>query len=52
MRQCRNRYILADSSKFGSISAVTFAALEDAVILTDEIPEGYQKENGIVKCGE
>lgn len=52
MRQCRDRYILADSSKFGSISAVTFAALEDAVILTDEIPEGYQKENGIVKCGE
>ena len=52
MRQCRNRYILADSSKFGSISAVTFAALENAVILTDEIPEGYQKENGIVKCGE
>lgn len=33
-------YILADSTKFGNTSQVTFAALKDAVILTERQPEG------------
>lgn len=32
-------YILADSSKFGSVSAASFANIEDAIIITDELPD-------------
>ena len=41
MEQCSMRYILADHSKFGNISSVTFAAFQSAEILTDQKVEGY-----------
>ena len=50
MCQCRKCYILADSTKFGNISAVTFASYESALILTEKLPEGYQKERKIILC--
>ena len=50
MYQCRTCYVLADSTKFGNISAVTFASYESALILTEKIVEGYQKEQKIILC--
>lgn len=35
--QCKERYVLADSSKLGKISSVTFGDFEDAVIVTSSI---------------
>ncbi len=35
--QCRKPYILCDPEKFNQISPITFAAFEDAVILTTEV---------------
>lgn len=32
-------YILADSSKFGLVSAITFAGLESGTIITDKLPD-------------
>lgn len=42
MGQCRKAYVLADSSKFNNISSITFANIEDATILTDQLPAGYE----------
>lgn len=36
--RCRDKYVLADASKFQKTSNVTFASLDDAVILTDQTP--------------
>ena len=47
--QCRKGYILSDASKFDHVSSVTFAALHDAVILTDRRPEGYQDCDNIIE---
>lgn len=47
--QCRKGYILSDVSKFDHVSSVTFAALHDAVILTDQRPEGYQDCDNILE---
>lgn len=42
LEHSRKKYILADSSKFGNISSVTFAPINEAEILTDrETPEGF-----------
>lgn len=50
MGQCRQRYIVADSTKFGNISAVTFAPFQAGIILTDQIPEGYEKSEILIEC--
>lgn len=41
MEQCRERYVLGDSSKFGRVSAVTFTDFKEAEILTESLVEGY-----------
>ena len=42
MRQTENCYVLADSQKFGTVSSVTFAPFDGAIILTEtEVPEGF-----------
>ena len=43
MSQCRKRYVLSDSSKFGHVSSVTFSRMEDVTIITDDIPPEYKK---------
>lgn len=48
LRHCKNPYILADASKFDSVSPVKFAGFEDALIITDKIPEGYQGCDNII----
>ena len=50
MRQCRIRYVLADSTKFGNISAVTFASFDAGIILTEKIVEGYQAGEKLILC--
>lgn len=48
MEQCQDRYVLSDASKFGKISAVTFAGFQAAGILTDCSLEGYSECENIV----
>lgn len=38
VEQARQVFVLADYSKFGNVSSVTFASLERGVILTDRRP--------------
>lgn len=42
-------YVLADSSKFGKVSAVTICPLEKACILTDRVPDDQYRQHGILK---
>jgi len=39
MGRCRNRYILADSSKFSQICPVTFGKFSDSVVITNRVTE-------------
>lgn len=44
MKQCLTGYVLADATKFGNISAVTFAPFGSGIILTDRRVEGYEED--------
>lgn len=48
MQQCRERYVLADSSKFGVVGPVTFSSFYHATILTEQIVKGYGGMKNIV----
>lgn len=53
MEQTQKCFVVCDHSKFYKVSPVTFGSLEDAVILTDEIPEGaFSEMPNIVKAEE
>lgn len=53
MRRCMRKYVLCDSSKFSRVSPVSFGALADAVVLTDDIPEErYRRFSNIRKVEE
>lgn len=45
---CKKRYVVADSSKFGSISPVGFADFDDAVIITDKLKKGYEDCGNVI----
>ncbi|MEE8886886.1 MAG: DeoR/GlpR family DNA-binding transcription regulator [Eubacteriales bacterium] len=47
-RQCGTGLILADSTKFDSVSSVTFAPFENARILTEAVPERYRSCQNII----
>jgi len=50
MANCRERYILADESKFNQISPVTFAAFESCTVLTtDPVPGAYRKCRNVIE---
>ena len=51
MGQCRECFILADHSKFGNVSSVTFGAFQSGTILTDDCPEEYKSSGNVVICG-
>ena len=38
MAQCRHAYVLCDSTKLGQTSLVSFAAIDEAVLICDQIP--------------
>lgn len=42
-------YVLADSSKFGKVSAVTICPLEKACIITDHLPDAAYAQQAIIK---
>lgn len=46
--QCRERYVLGDSSKFGNVSSVTFGRFYDSRMITEQIPEGYKDCENII----
>jgi len=49
MEQCRESFVLCDSSKFGQVSSVTFAGFLGTQILTEKKTIGYEEcENVIV----
>lgn len=49
MMGCRERYVLADASKFNQISSITFASFESAVVITTGLNEAaYQKCENII----
>ena len=50
MAQCREAYVLCDHSKFETVSSVTFASLQDAVILTDETVPEYRGIARLTQC--
>ena len=43
-------YILADHSKFGVVSSVTFSDLKNCCIITDEEPDKKYKDQTIIKA--
>lgn len=50
--QCRRPYILCDADKFHQISPISFAAFEDAVILTTEVrSSSYKGAKNIIETG-
>ena len=50
MKRCRRKYVLCDSSKFNKVSPVCFGNLQDAVVLTDCIPDArYRRFSNIRK---
>ena len=51
MGQCREVFVLADHSKFGNISSVTFGSFQNGTILTDTCPEEYKNSGNVVICG-
>lgn len=53
VEQARQVFVLADYSKFGNVSSVTFASLERGVILTDRRPpESFGAVRNIKVVGE
>lgn len=53
LSRCRERYILADSSKFDHVSSIAFAQLDNVTVITDSIPEDYSDFDILsVKGGE
>lgn len=48
MRQCQQSFVLCDYSKFNHVSSVSFAGMEDAVIITDRMVKGYGEFEHIV----
>ena len=42
-------YVLADSSKFGKVSTVTFGTLNSSAIITDDLPDQRYLEQTVVK---
>lgn len=51
--RCRQRYVLADKSKFKRIFPVSFGKLEDAIIITDKLEDAkYRDLTTIIEVSE
>ena len=42
-------YVLADSSKFGRVSSVTYAPMDRGCIITDELPDESWRKYTVIK---
>ena len=47
MEHSKEAYLLADASKFGEVSSVTFGRMEDGIVLTEKIPKEYKGRKNI-----
>ena len=48
MENCKEKYVLADSTKFSQISSVKFAEFDNAIIITTKsVNSSYKKYNNI-----
>lgn len=45
---CKKRYVTADCSKFGSISPISFADFDNALIITEKKVKGYEDCKNII----
>ena len=50
MDQCKKCFVLADSSKFGVVTAVSFHPFEGATIITETITKEKYKDKGILEA--
>lgn len=48
MTRCKRKYIVADNSKFGTVSPVTFADFKSASVITDKADEIYSDCRNII----
>ncbi|XCP84979.1 DeoR/GlpR family DNA-binding transcription regulator [Roseburia hominis] len=48
MEQCKECFVLCDSSKFGQISSVTFAGFQGTRIITEKMVVGYEECENVV----
>ncbi len=49
MKQSKNRYVLADASKFDKVSSITFGAFDSAdIITTGDVPVSYVGEENVI----
>ncbi|WP_428912662.1 DeoR/GlpR family DNA-binding transcription regulator [Niallia sp. Krafla_26] len=48
IKNSRQAFVLADSSKFGKVSPYQFARIGDVQIITDHVPEEYQGYGNII----
>ena len=48
LEQCQTGYILADFSKFGVVSSVTFAPFKGTEIITDRLPDGFKEGDALL----
>lgn len=44
------KYIVSDYSKFGKVTTVTFAQLDEAAIITDQVPPQLYLDSTVVKA--
>ena len=49
LKNSKKKYILADKSKFGHRKFQKFAELDDVIIVSYEVPEGYRKYKNIIE---
>lgn len=49
VKQSYNTFVLADHSKFNRVYPVTFARLEDVIILTDRLPDVKYSDRTVIK---
>lgn len=48
MERCKEKYVLADSSKFNKLSLVKFSNFNDCIIVTDNTFDEYQNSDNII----
>ena len=48
MQKCSKSFIVCDSSKFNTISAVTFASFREATVVTNLCPAEFSKYKNII----
>ena len=49
MEKCGKSYVLADHSKFGFVSAITFGDFKSATVITDQIPAVFRSYKNIME---